>query len=59
MVVIEAGIRTARELHDFFPHRIGQATVAGPSAVGVSQSRLPVFAHTLLQALNLAHVQTQ
>src|SRR5712692_9884286 len=27
--------------------------------VGVSQSRLPVFAHALLQALNLAHAQTQ
>jgi hypothetical protein len=58
MMVVEAGVGVTRELHDLFAHRIGQPTVAGPSAVGVRQSRLPVFAHTLLQAFNLAHAQT-
>jgi hypothetical protein len=32
---------------------------AGPAAVGVSQSRLPVFAHAFLQPLNLARAQTR
>src|SRR5260370_28810303 len=59
MVLVEARIGAARQLRDPLTHGIGQATVAGPSAVGVSQSRLPVFAHTLLQALNLAHAQAQ
>src|SRR5258708_4565770 len=59
MVIVEARIGAARQLHDPLTHGVGQATVAGPPAVGVSQSRLPVFAHTFLQALNLAHAQTQ
>ena len=59
MVVVEAGIGAARQLHDALAHASGQATVAGPAAAGVSQSRLPVFAHTLFQAFNLAHAQTQ
>src|SRR5206468_6429466 len=38
---------------------VRQPAVTGPAAVGVSQSRLPVFAHTLFQALDLARAQTQ
>ncbi len=58
VVVVEAGVGAARELHDALAHDVRQATVAGPAAVGVSQSRLPVFAHALFQAFNLAHAQT-
>src|SRR5260370_35378290 len=59
MVVVKARIGTARQLHDPRAHGIGKPTVTGPPAVGVTQSRLPAFAHTFLQALNLAHTQTQ
>jgi hypothetical protein len=41
VVVVEAGVGAARELHDALAHDVRQATVAGPAAVGVSQSRLP------------------
>src|SRR6266852_537749 len=59
MVVVKASVSAARELDDPLAHGIRQAPGTGPAAVGVSQSRLPVFAHTLLQTLNLAHAQTQ
>ncbi len=59
MVVIEARIGSARQLHDPLAYGVGQPAVTGPPAVRVCQSRLPVFAHTLLQAFNLAHAQTQ
>jgi uncharacterized protein (DUF169 family) len=59
MVVVEAGVSAARQLHDPLAHGIGQAPVTGPAAVGVRQSRLPVFAHTPFQAFNLAHAQTE
>jgi hypothetical protein len=59
MVIVEAGVGAARQLHDPLAHGVGQATGTGPPAVGVRQSRLPVFAHTLLQAFHLAHAQTQ
>ena len=59
MVVIEAGIFAARQLHQLLAHGVGQATVAGSPAVGVCQSRLPGFAHPFLQAFNLPHAQTQ
>jgi hypothetical protein len=59
MVVVKARVDATRELHDALAHGVRQAAMTGPAAVGVSQSRLPVFAHTLLQALNLAHAQAQ
>jgi hypothetical protein len=59
VVVVKAGVNAACQLHDASAHGVRQAAVTGLAAVGVSQSRLPVFAHTLLQALNLAHAQTQ
>src|SRR5229473_1851349 len=59
MVIVEAGVGATRELDDPLAYGIGQATRAGPASVGVCQSRLPVFAHTLFQALDLAHAQTQ
>ncbi|MGA2097452.1 MAG: hypothetical protein ABSH39_14215 [Candidatus Acidiferrum sp.] len=59
MVVVEASVSAAGELHDLGAHGVGQLAVAGPAAVGVCQSRLPVFAHPFLQAFNLAHAQTE
>ncbi len=59
VVVVEAHIGATRQLQDPLADGIGQAPGAGPAAVGVCQSRLPVFAHTLLQAFNLAHAQTK
>src|SRR5258707_12436932 len=59
MVVVEAGVSAGCQLHDASADGVRQAAVTGPAAVGVSQSRLPVFAHTLFQAFNLAHAQTQ
>ena len=59
MVIIEARVSVARQLHDPLAHGIGQTTVAGPPAVGVCQRRLPGFAHTFLQTFNLVHAQTQ
>src|SRR6266849_4112768 len=59
MVIVEAGVGATRELDDPLAYGIGQATRAGPASVGVCQSRLPVFSHTLFQALDLAHAQTQ
>ena len=59
MMVVETGVSAARQLEDALGYFLRQATVTGSAAVGVSQSRLPVFAHTLFQALHLAHAQTQ
>src|SRR5713101_8330535 len=59
LVVFEAGVGASRELRDARTHGLRQAAVAGPPAAGVCQSRLPVFAQTLLQAFDLALAQTQ
>src|SRR5258708_14779388 len=59
LVVVKAGVNAACQLHDAPAHGVRHAAGTGRAAVGVSQSRLPVFAHTLLQAFNLAHAQTQ
>ncbi len=57
MVVIEAGIFGAGQAQDRQAGALGQPTVAGPAAVGVSQCRLPGFAHAFFQALDVAHAQ--
>ena len=54
VVIVEAGVGAACQLHDALAHGVRQAAVAGSPAISVRQSRLPVFAHTLLQALDLA-----
>ena len=59
MMVVEAGILGAVQAQDRLASALGRAARAGPAAVGVSQRRLPVFAQTLFQALNLAHAQAQ
>ena len=59
MVIVEADVGAACQQHDALRLGLGQAPVTGAPAVGVRQSRLPAFAHALLQALNLAHAQAQ
>jgi hypothetical protein len=59
MVVVEAGIFRAGQTQDGLASALGQAAVAGSAAVGVSQRRLPGFAHAFLQAFNLAHAQAK
>jgi len=59
VMIVEAGILRACQPQDGLPGGFGQASVARPAAVGVSQRRLPLFAQTLLQALNVAHAQGQ
>jgi hypothetical protein len=39
VMVIEAGIAGARQLHDAIPHTLRQAAMAGAPAAGVCQSR--------------------
>src|SRR5712692_2027503 len=57
MVIVEAGVLGAGQTQEGLAGALGQPTVAGPAAVGVSQRRLPGFAHTFLQAFHLAHAQ--
>lgn len=59
MVVVEADVLGACQAQNGLASALGQATVAGPAAVGVSQRRLPGFAQALLQAFDLAHAQRQ
>ncbi len=59
MVVVEAGIFRARQAQDGLASALRQPTVAGPATVGVSQRRLPGFAHAFLQAFDLAHAQRE
>src|SRR5713226_1582818 len=57
MVVVEAGILGAGQAQDGLASALRQPAVAGPAAVGVSQCRLPGFAHAFLQAFDVAHAQ--
>ena len=54
MMIVEAGVLGTCQTQNVFAFLVGQATVAGPAPVGVSQRRLPAFAPALLQAL-LSH----
>jgi hypothetical protein len=57
MVVVEAGIFGARQAQYGLTRALGQPAVARPTSVGVSQRRLPGFAHAFLQAFDLTHAQ--
>jgi hypothetical protein len=59
MVIVEAFVFRARQAQHGLPDALGQATGAGPAAVGVSQRRLPSFARTFFQALNLPYAQAK
>lgn len=59
MMIVETDIAGAGEMQDTVPHTHRKAARARPAATGVCQSRLPVFAQTFLQALDLAHAQAE
>ena len=59
MVIVEAGVLSASQAQSGLARALGQPPGVGPAAVGVCQRRLPVFAHTLLQALDLPHAQAE
>src|ERR1700720_2127679 len=57
MMIVKTNIAGAGEMQDTVPHTRRKAARARPTATGVCQSRLPVFAHSFPQALELAHSQ--
>jgi hypothetical protein len=57
MMIVKTNIAGAGEMQDTVPHTRRKAARARPTATGVCQSRLPVFAHSFPQALDLAHAQ--
>jgi hypothetical protein len=59
MMIVKTHIAGAGEMQDTLPHTRKKAARARPAATGVCQSRLPVFAHSFPQALNLAHAQAK
>jgi hypothetical protein len=59
MMIVKTNIAGAGEMQNTVLHTRRKAARARPTAAGVCQSRLPVFAHTFPQALNLAHAQAQ
>jgi hypothetical protein len=59
MMIVKTDIASACEMQDAVSHTRRKAARARLAATGVCQSRLPVFAHTFPQALNLAHAQAQ
>ena len=56
MVIVEASVGAARQTHDLLAHRIGQATVAGPTAAGVCQSGCAAVPITGFEAFDTAEV---
>lgn len=59
MMIVKTHITGAGEMQDTLPHTCRKTARARPTATGVCQRRLPVFAHAFPQAFNLAHAQAQ
>ena len=59
MVIVEASIGGAGQTEGSLPHPFWQATGAGLSAVGVRQSRLPVFPQTFLETFDLTDAERE
>jgi hypothetical protein len=59
MVVVETGIGGAGQPDHGLADTTGQAAGAGPSAVGVRQSRLPLLAHTFLKTFDLTDAERE
>lgn len=53
VVVVETGIGGAGQMQDAIPHALRQATVAGPPAAGVCQSRLPALPIARLESFDM------
>jgi hypothetical protein len=59
MMIVKTDIAGAGEMQDAVSYTRRKAARARPAATGVCQRRLPVFAHSFPQALNLAHAQAK
>src|SRR5271170_3771013 len=59
LMIVEAGIGCAGQANDGLSHPAGQTAGAGPSAVGVRQSRLPLLPQTFLQTLDLTNAKRE
>lgn len=59
MVIVESGIGGARQPHHSLAHPGWQPAGAGPSAVGVRQSRLPLLLQTFLKTFDLTHAERE
>src|SRR5438270_3724815 len=59
VVIVEAGIGGAGQTNDVLANPGGQAAGAGPSAVGVRQSRLPLLPQPLLKTLDLTNAERE
>ena len=58
VMIVETGIGGARQMDDVLANPGGQAE-AGPSAVGVRQSRLPVLPHTFLKTFDVSFAERE
>jgi len=59
VVIVEAGVGGAGQADGGLAHPIRQAAGAGPSAVGVRQSRLPVLPQTFLETFDLTDAEQE
>jgi len=59
VVIVEAGISGAGQANDGLAYPVRQAAGAGPSAVGVRQSRLPLLPQTFLQTFDLTDAERE
>ena len=59
MMVVEAGIGGPGQANHGLAHPLRQATGAGPSAVGVRQSRLPLLPHTFLKTFDVSFAERE
>jgi hypothetical protein len=59
VVIVEAGIGGTGQANDVLANPGGQAAGAGPSAVGVRQSRLPLLPQTFLETFDLTDAERE
>jgi len=59
VVIVEAGISGTGQANDGLAYPVGQAAGAGPAAVGMRQSRLPLLPQTFLETFNLTDAERE
>jgi hypothetical protein len=59
MVIVEAGISSAGQANDGLAESGRQTARAGPSAIGVCQSRLPLLPQTFLKTFHLTNAERE
>ncbi len=59
VVIVEAGIGGAGQADRSLAYPVGQATGAGPSPVGVRQSRLPMLLQAFLETFDLTNAERE